>query len=85
MTFMTNADTPTIAFEGVIENPINPFTGKTVNSDIKQNGAYVTIDNIFKPHHSNSSNIFTVKSDSWYHVKDNIFIDENWKQEALEK
>ena len=35
-TFMTNADTPTIAFEGVIENPVNPFTGKAINSDAKQ-------------------------------------------------
>ena len=85
MTFMTNADTPTLAFKGVIENPINPFTGKIVNNDEKQKGAYLTIDDIFKPHHSKSSNIFTAGSDSWYLVKDNIFIDDNWKQEALIK
>ena len=34
-TFMTNADTPSLAFEGLIDNPINPFTGKTVTNDIK--------------------------------------------------
>ena len=34
-TFMTNADTPTIAFSGLIEHPVNPFTGKEINSDGK--------------------------------------------------
>ena len=34
-TFMTNADTPTLAFSGLIENPVNPFTGKLINSDAK--------------------------------------------------
>ena len=79
--FMTNADTPSIAFEGIIENPVNPFTKKTINPNYKNNGVSVTIDDIFMPHHSKSSNLFTVKSDYWYKVKDNIFIDENWKQE----
>lgn len=29
--FMTNADTPILAFSGLIDNPINPFTGKEIN------------------------------------------------------
>jgi membrane protein insertase, YidC/Oxa1 family, C-terminal domain len=33
--FMTNADTPAIAFSGLIDNPVNPFTGKAINSDYK--------------------------------------------------
>lgn len=33
--FMTNADVPTMAFEGLIENPVNPFTGKEINNDEK--------------------------------------------------
>ena len=82
MTFMTNADTPTLACDGVIENPINPFTGKKINSDAKAKGIYITTDDIFMPYHSKSSNIFTVKNDSWYCVKDNIFIDANWIQET---
>ncbi len=80
MSFMTNADTPTIACEGVIDNPINPFTGKQINSDAKKDGVLITIDNIFMPHHSKSSYTFTVKPESWYKVKDNIFVDENWTQ-----
>ena len=30
--FMTNADVPTLAMEGLIENPVNPFTHKPVSS-----------------------------------------------------
>ena len=34
-TFMTNADTPTLAFEGLIDDPVSPFTGKPINSEGK--------------------------------------------------
>lgn len=81
MTFMTNADVPTLALSGVVENPINPFTGNVINDAAKDNGALITIDNIFMPYHSHSKNVFTVKDDSWYRVNDNIFLPENWKQE----
>ena len=83
MTFMTTADVPTLALTGVIADPINPFTGNPVNSDNKKEGVYVTADPSFwLPEHSKSEYIFTVPDDSWYHVKDNIFIDSNWTQEV---
>ena len=34
-TFMTNADTPTLAFNDAVENPVNPFTGNEINSEAK--------------------------------------------------
>ena len=80
MTFMSNADTPSIAFKDVVENPVNPFTGNAVNSDLKKNGVIITTDDIFMPHHSKSSYTFTVKPETWYTVKNNIFVDDNWKQ-----
>lgn len=82
MTFMTNADVPTLALEGIVENPINPFTGNPVNSEAKADGVYITTDDIFMPHHGKSDYIFTVKDELWYHVKDNIFVDSNWTQEV---
>ncbi len=82
MTFMTNADTPSLAFKDIIENPINPFTGNIISSETKKDGVLVTTDDIFMPYHSKSSYTFTVKPDSWYRVKENIFIDTNWVQEA---
>ncbi len=33
--FMTNADTPVLATEGLIQDPVNPFTGKPLTSDAK--------------------------------------------------
>ena len=36
--FMTNADTPSLALSGIIENPINPFTGNPIDSSKKQEG-----------------------------------------------
>lgn len=82
MTFMTNADVPTLALEGIVENPTNPFTGNPINFDAKASGVYITTDDIFMPHHGKSDFVFTVRDDLWYHVKDNIFIDSNWTQEV---
>lgn len=82
MSFMTTADVPTLVLDGIVENPINPFSGVPVNSDAKLDGVYITTDDIFMPHHSKSEYIFTVPDDSWYHVKDNIFVDSNWTQEV---
>ena len=48
MTFMTNADVPTLAMTDVVENPVNPFTGKLVNSDEKQNTQYVSISRAYE-------------------------------------
>ena len=36
--FMTNADTPTLAFKDLVDNPVNPFTGNPINSNPKNNG-----------------------------------------------
>ena len=33
--FMTNADAPVLAMEGLIENPVNPFTGKAITGEEK--------------------------------------------------
>lgn len=33
--FMTNGDVPTLATQGVIDNPTNPFTGKQINNNEK--------------------------------------------------
>lgn len=82
MQFMTNADVPSIALKDIIQNPINPFTGKQITTEAKENGVYVTADDLFMPHHSKSDKIFTVSDSKWYKVKDNIFIDSNWTQEV---
>ncbi len=83
-TFMTNADVPSLALKGIIDKAVNPFTHKEISisssNEYKKNGVNVTIENLFMPGHSKSEYEFTVSSDSWYNVKDNIFIDDNWKK-----
>ena len=32
-TFMTNAETPGLAFEGTVDDPVNPFTGKQITRE----------------------------------------------------
>lgn len=39
--FMTNADVPTIAVNGVIQNPVNPFTGNAINNTAKESDQYI--------------------------------------------
>ena len=85
MTFMSTADVPVLALKEIVQNPINPFTGKKLDSTIKSSGLYVTTggaSGLWKPEHSKSEYIFTVPDNSWYHVKDNIFVDSNWTQEV---
>ena len=88
-TFMTNADVPSIALEGIADNAVNPFTGKPGNRQVsaeeKKKGVLVTVDNIFMPHHSSSKNTFTVSKDSWFRVKENIFDSDNWTQEQAKE
>ncbi len=76
--FMTNADVPTMAMTGLIEDMTNPFTGKTINSDEKtaHDQIVTTADN-----HSvreNNGKTFDTGDWDWYSVHDNIFESSNW-------
>ena len=90
-TFMTNADTPLLLLNGnsskaekLIQNPVNPFTGKPLAAE-KENGVLIcTSDRMFMPNHSSSSYVFTVKDNQWIRVKDNIFDSSNWNYETVE-
>lgn len=82
MTFMSNADVPTLAFKDVVNNPTNPFTGKIINNEAKKDGIYITPSNIFMPYQNNNDYYFNIKDNEWFNVKDNIFIDSNWSQEV---
>ena len=75
---MTNADVPALALKSIVENPVNPFTGNPVNMDNKKDGVIVTTANLFMVYHSKSNYYYTVPEDSWFTVKDNIFVDSNW-------
>lgn len=78
--FMTNADVPSIIFKDLIENPVNPNTGNPINQDYKKDGITVTIDDLFMAHNTKDPNKFTVKEDSWYKIKNNLFDDSCWEK-----
>ena len=80
--FMTTADVPYLSLKDIIKNPVNPFTSNPINMEGKNNGVYVTTSDISMPDASHSNKIFTVADSSWYHIKEDIFIDSNWTQEA---
>ena len=47
--FMTNGDTPALAMEGLIDDPVNPFTENPINSDAKNGPQTVFFSNDFNP------------------------------------
>ncbi len=74
--FMTNADVPTMAFEGLIENPVNPFTGKAITNDEKTaHDQFIIRSEIFNVDQNNG---YTFLPSKWASVKDDIFEEDNW-------
>ena len=77
-TFMTNADTPTIAFKDVISNPINPFTNLPINNDAKKEKIHYVFYNTNWNVTTNHGNVFT--PGIWLTLSsDNIFDMSSWK------
>ena len=76
-TFMTNADVPTLAFRTLIDNPINPFTGKPIDSTYKMNNRMELF--MGKNYSVYSNNGYTFQPDHWFSVRDNIFDLDNWE------
>ena len=77
--FMTIADTPSLALEGIVESPENPFTGKPINMDAKNGDQLIYI--------SGSGSVLTnngyklEEADRrWFTVHDNIYDNSNWGQ-----
>lgn len=79
-TFMTQADVPTLATEGVIEPAVNPYTGSRITDDAKKGPLYVTTSDYFDTRY-NRGNVFNTSDAPWYEVTgDNIFDERNWRQ-----
>ncbi len=74
--FMTNADVPTLATQGVIENPVNPFTGQPINSDEKYAHDQLVI--VSRQWSSEVNNGNTFIADKWASVHTDIRNPENW-------
>ncbi len=77
-TFMTNGDVPTLATHGLIENPLNPFTGNPINSDAKTAEAQHIL--FSEEYDITVNNGTTFLPGQWYSVHDDIFDMENWNR-----
>lgn len=75
--YMTNADTPTMALSDIIDNPVNPFTGKEINNNEKfAHDQYVIASHL----HDVGVNCGTqFLPDMWLSVHDDMRKKENWK------
>lgn len=77
--FMTNADVPTLAMDGIVENPVNPFTGKAINSEPKfapEQHIFYSTDWQTSVNHGT-----TFLPGIWFGLKNqNIFDADNWRK-----
>jgi len=76
MTFMTNADVPSLAMKGLIENPVNPFTDNVITTAQKNNPLLILVERVID---KNETEI-ELNSQNTYYVHDNIFDKKNWKK-----
>lgn len=78
--FMTNADVPAIAVDELIEQPVNPFTGKKISSEEKTAHDQYIIDSEDWDIEKNNGTTFWAAD--WYSIHDNIWDMDNWKLAA---
>ena len=74
---MINADTPLIAFEGNVENPVNPASGNPVTDEMKYREVHYLLESGWGID-TNNGNIFA----DAIHIEfrgDNIFDTTAWK------
>lgn len=75
--FMTNADTPFLAFNGLIEDPVDPRTGEKISDDDKFDLPLLITDNPNLLIDDNNGNVFTPAY--WYEFSGtDVFDPEAW-------
>jgi len=76
--FMVNADAPALAAGGgLIEDPVNPYTGRNLLENNKSSGVNITLSNNWDIDENNGYVIET-SDNTWYHISENIYEKDNW-------
>ena len=75
--FMTNADVPTYAMQGLIDNPVNPFTLKEITNEDKFTKPQHVIGAHYPDVIINNGNTFM--DGIWLEVEDDMRDKNNWK------
>ncbi len=75
--FMTTADVPTIATKDLIDNPVNPFTGKVINNSEKtEHEQYIIMSDEYDVGVNNGNTFLPAR---WARVKDDLWNRDNWE------
>ncbi len=80
--FMTNADAPSLLLGGLVENPVNPFTGRSIPTDtspLKEDGVIISANDGHRPA-DHGKYRYSVKDGEWWRVKDSVFSASAWTQ-----
>lgn len=80
--FMTNADVPTLATEGLIVDPVNPFTGKAITNEAKEGVQLIPDYSYWDTNDGDMTNFYGIEDVQWWSVHDDIFVHENWEKTA---
>jgi len=75
MSFMTNADVPSLAMKKIIENPINPFTEHAITKIEQKNNPQLIL---IKRVQDINENEIELNLQNTYYVHDNVFDEKNW-------
>ena len=77
--FMTNADTPVLAVEGLINDPVNPFTGKRIDSSEKSTHDQLVLCVDVEHNEPDDKKLtFHRPGQVWYRVHDNVYDKSDW-------
>ena len=76
--FMTVADVPSLVLDGIVENPVNPFTGNPITTDDKQNPQLVTTSRRNQAYHHPGAT-YDTSDRHLYTVHDDLFDFDNWQ------
>jgi len=77
MSFMTNADVPYLSMVGIVDNPINPFTGNEITIKAKEKPQYIAVSGSIHIQNRQDSQ-FSLNPQKDYYVHENIFNKNNW-------
>jgi membrane protein insertase Oxa1/YidC/SpoIIIJ len=80
--FMTNADVPFFTLNGLLENPVNPFTGNPITTQPKENGIYITTNHA-PMIGSHGKYVYSLKKNQWIYLRDSIYEASNWENAEL--
>lgn len=76
--FMTNADVPAMAVEGIVGDPVNPLTDVALTTDEKTSHDQLITGSLHWNTGTNNGNTFDTSDAPWYAVHDDIFDLNNW-------